>query len=207
MQHGAEFPRCRQTPAKARVCNFLKNKKGGFLGENYKSKGGLPVINIPGCPAHPDWITQILVAIATGRIGDVQVDAFHRPTTFFSDFVQTGCTNARAFGEKVDGHFGKRGGCLFYEVGCRGPMTHASCNRILWNRHSSKTRANHPCLGCTEPGFPHHDLKKGSIFKTMHYLSFLPKEVPVGDNKLTYYFKAGVGKVFGSPAKTFETTK
>jgi hydrogenase small subunit len=137
----------------------------------------------------------------------VKVDAFHRPTTFFSDFVQTGCTNARAFGEKVDGHFGKRGGCLFYEVGCRGPMTHASCNRILWNRHSSKTRANHPCLGCTEPGFPHHDLMKGSIFKTMKYLGFLPKEVPVGDNKLTYYFKAGVGKIIGSPAKIFETTK
>ena len=116
-------------------------------------------------------------------------------------------TNARAFSEKVDGHFGQRGGCLFYEVGCRGPMTHASCNRILWNRHSSKTRSNHPCLGCTEPGFPHHDLKKGSIFKTMHYLGFLPKEIPVGDNMLSYYFKAGVGKVFGSPNKTFETTK
>jgi hypothetical protein len=26
------------------------------------------VINRPGCPAHPDWITQILVALASGRI-------------------------------------------------------------------------------------------------------------------------------------------
>jgi hydrogenase small subunit len=50
---------------------FLKKAKGGFLGADYKSKGGLPVINIPGCPAHPDWITQILVAISTGRIKDV----------------------------------------------------------------------------------------------------------------------------------------
>ena len=53
------------------------------------------------------------------------------------------CTNVTNFAQKVDGNFGKRGGCLFYEVGCRGPMTRASCNNILWNRQSSKTRSNH----------------------------------------------------------------
>ena len=49
-------------------------------------------------------------------------------------------------------------------------MTRASCNNILWNRQSSKTRSNHPCLGCTEPGFPHNDLMKGSVLKTMKHL-------------------------------------
>ena len=44
---------------------FHKKLKGGFLGPDFLSKKGLPVINIPGCPAHPDWMTQILVAIAT----------------------------------------------------------------------------------------------------------------------------------------------
>lgn len=201
------IPAVPPNPSESTGLQFHKKNKGGFLGADYVSKGGLPVINIPGCPAHPDWITQILVAIATGRIGDVKIDEYHRPTTFFSDFVQTGCTNARAFSEKVSGSFGKRGGCLFYEVGCRGPMTHASCNKILWNRHSSKTRANHPCLGCTEPGFPHHDLKKGSIFKTAYHLGFLPKEIPTGDNSFSYYFKAGVSKVLGTPSKVFEHTK
>jgi len=201
------IPAVPPNPSESTGLQFHKKNKGGFLGADYVSKGGLPVINIPGCPAHPDWITQILVAIAMGRIGDVKIDEYHRPTTFFSDFVQTGCTNARAFSEKVSGSFGKRGGCLFYEVGCRGPMTHASCNKILWNRHSSKTRTNHPCLGCTEPGFPHHDLKKGSIFKTAHHLGFLPKEIPTGDNPFSYYFKAGVSKVLGTPSKVFEHTK
>lgn len=163
-------------PTESTGMQFHKKEKGGFLGKDFKTKSGFPIINIPGCPAHPDWITQILVAIAIGRMDEVLLDDFHRPKTFFTDFVQTGCTNANSFSNKIDGGFGKRGGCLFYEVGCRGPMTRASCNRILWNRHSSKTRANHPCLGCTEPGFPHHDLKKGSIFKTMKYLGFLPKK-------------------------------
>ena len=50
---------------------YLKRNHGGFLGADFKSKWGLPVINIPGCPCHPDWVTQILVAIATGRAGDI----------------------------------------------------------------------------------------------------------------------------------------
>jgi hydrogenase small subunit len=208
------IPAVPPNPSESTGVQFHKDKKGGFLGANYTSKGGLPVINIPGCPAHPDWISQILVAIATGRVGDVLLDEFHRPKTFFTDFVQTGCPNAISFAEKVDGGFGKRGGCLFYEVGCRGPMTRASCNRILWNRQSSKTRANHPCLGCTEPGFPHHDLVKGSVFKTMTYLGFLPKDVPTGNTRLGYYMRAGFEKVLGKAESIlgankehFETSK
>jgi uptake hydrogenase small subunit len=201
------IPAVPPNPSESTGLQFHKREKGGYLGAGFISRGGLPVINIPGCPAHPDWITQILVAISTGRIADVLLDDYHRPKTFFTDFVQTGCTNARAFSEKVSGAFGKRGGCLFYEVGCRGPMTHASCNRILWNRQSSKTRANHPCLGCTEPGFPHHDLAKGTIFKTMKYLGFLPKEVPEGDSRLTHYFKAAVGKTMGLSGEKFKLSK
>lgn len=188
------IPAVPPNPTDSTGLQFHKEQKGGFLGENFVSKAGLPVINIPGCPAHPDWITQILVAIATGRIKDVLLDDLHRPKTFFTDFVQTGCTNAISFSKKIDGGFGKRGGCLFYEVGCRGPMTRATCNRILWNRQSSKTRANHPCLGCTEPGFPHHDLAKGSIFKTMKYLGFLPQNVPAGTSRIAYYTQVSVGK-------------
>jgi hydrogenase small subunit len=208
------IPAVPPNPSESTGVQFHKDKIGGFLGANYKSKGGLPVINIPGCPAHPDWISQILVAISTGRVGDVLLDEFHRPKTFFTDFVQTGCPNAISFAEKVDGGFGKRGGCLFYEVGCRGPMTRASCNRILWNRQSSKTRANHPCLGCTEPGFPHHDLVKGSVFKTLTYLGFLPKDVPTGNTRLGYYMRAGFEKVLGKTESIlgankehFETSK
>ena len=39
---------------------------------------GLPVINIPGCPAHPDWISQIIVALAAGRVGDLSLDELAR---------------------------------------------------------------------------------------------------------------------------------
>jgi hypothetical protein len=50
------------------------------------------VINIPGCPCHPDWVTQILVAIASGRAKDIALDDLQRPQTFFKTFTQTGGT-------------------------------------------------------------------------------------------------------------------
>jgi len=201
------IPAIPPNPSESTGLQFHKKQKGGFLGEGYTSKGGLPVINIPGCPAHPDWISQILVTIAVGRIGDILIDEYHRPKTFFTDFVQNGCTNVTSFAQKTDGNFGRRGGCLFYEVGCRGPLTRASCNRILWNRQSSKTRTNHPCLGCTEPEFPHHDLKKGSVLKSMKFLNMLPQEIPLGRSRLTYYLEAGVQKILPTNNMIRETSK
>ncbi|MEZ4931342.1 MAG: hypothetical protein R2788_04320 [Saprospiraceae bacterium] len=113
MPHGAASLPFLPNPSESTGMQFHKKAKGGFLGQGFKSKGGLPVINIPGCPAHPDWITIILVAIATGRIGDVLLDDYLPAKTFFTDFVQTGCPNAISFAQKVDGGFGKQGGYLF----------------------------------------------------------------------------------------------
>ncbi len=65
------IPAVAPNPSESTGMQFLKRDKGGFLGSDYKSRAGLPVINIPGCPAHPDWITQILVGISTGRAKDI----------------------------------------------------------------------------------------------------------------------------------------
>jgi NiFe hydrogenase small subunit HydA len=180
------IPAMKPNPSGSVGLQFLKRTEGGFLGKDYVSQAGLPVINIPGCPAHPDWISQILVAVATGRVGDLTLDEFHRPETFFRSFTQTGCTRNMHFSYKASTHdFGQRTGCLFYDMGCRGPMTHSSCNRILWNRVSSKTRAGMPCLGCTEPEFPFYDLKPGTVFKTQTVMG-VPKELPPGVKKKEY---------------------
>lgn len=174
------IPATYPNPTQSQGLQFLKRNRGGFLGEAFKSKSGLPVINIPGCPAHPDWVTQILVAISTGRIDDISLDDLHRPKTFFQSFTQTGCTRNMFFAYKtVADEFGQRRGCLFYDLGCRGPMTHSPCNRILWNRHSSKTRAGMPCTGCTEPEFPFFELNPGTLFRT-HLIQGIPRELPSG---------------------------
>jgi len=196
------IPATKPNPTDSIGLQYLKTNNGGFLGSNFKSKAGLPVINIPGCPAHPDWVTQILVAIATGRLGDIALDELGRPQTFFKTFTQTGCTRVQYFEwkEPVE-EFGQgtRKGCLFYEQGCRGPMTHSPCNRILWNRQSSKTRAGMPCIGCTEPGFPHNDLEVGTVFKTQKIFGVIPKEIPEGTDPASYSVLAAVARA-ASPA-------
>jgi NiFe hydrogenase small subunit HydA len=192
------IPAMAPNPTDSTGLQFHKREKGGFLGSSFRSKSGLPVINVPGCPAHPDWITQIIVALATGRAGDIALDELHRPQTFFKSFTQTGCTRVQffeykqsttAFGE------GTRTGCLFYEFGCRGPMTHSPCNRILWNRQSSKTRAGQPCMGCTEPEYPFFDLAPGTVFKTQKVSGVIPREVPEGSDHLTYMAHATAARI------------
>ncbi len=188
------IPAMAPNPSESQGLQFLKREEGGYLGVDFRSKTGFPVINIPGCPAHPDWISQILVAVAKGRIEDITLDEFHRPETFFRTFTQTGCTRNVHFAYKAStSEFGQRQGCLFYDLGCRGPMTRSSCNRILWNRVSSKTRAGMPCLGCTEPEFPFHDLMPGTVFKTQTIMG-VPKELPTGVNKKDYALLSIVAK-------------
>jgi NiFe hydrogenase small subunit HydA len=193
------IPATAPNPSDSRGLQFLKRKAGGALGTDFKSKAGLPVINIPGCPAHPDWVTQILVAVASGRGGEIALDDLQRPKTFFTSFTQTGCTRNMHFAYKVSAtEFGQRKGCLFYDLGCRGPMTHSPCNRILWNRQSSKTRSGMPCLGCTEPEFPFFDLEPGTVFKTQTVMG-VPKDMPEGVDK-TGYVKLTAAAKAAAPA-------
>jgi uptake hydrogenase small subunit len=188
------IPAAAPNPTDSTGLQFLKKNQGGFLGKDYRSRAGLPVINIPGCPAHPDWITQILVALVTGRGDEVSLDDLQRPKTFFTSFTQNGCTRNLHFAYKVSAtEFGQRKGCLFYDLGCRGPMTHSPCNRILWNRQSSKTRAGMPCLGCTEPEFPFFDLAPGTIFKTQTLMG-IPRSLPAGVDKINYVKMMAVAK-------------
>lgn len=192
------IPATAPNPTDSVGLQYLKRDHGGYLGADFRSKMGLPVINIPGCPAHPDWITQILVALAAGRAGDLALDDLQRPATFFTTFTQTGCTRNQYFEYKqspTEFGQGTRKGCLFYEFGCRGPMTRSPCNRILWNRQSSKTRAGMPCTGCTEPEFPFFDLAPGTVFKTQKIAGSIPKEVPTGTDHVTYMAHAAAARV------------
>ena len=69
-------------------------------------------------------------------------------------------------------------------------MTHASCNRTLWNGVGSKMRSGTPCFGCTEPDFP-----KMNFFVTKTNMS-IPEEVPLGVSKRSYLTLTGIAKSF-----------
>jgi len=161
---------------------FNGKNKGGYWDEKAN------VINIPGCPIHPSWLVDTLFLLQ--KEDKIALDEFLRPKEIFSYFTHHGCLRNEYFEWKVDSkQLGEKEGCLFYEYGCQGPITHANCNKILWNGVGSKTRAGSPCLGCTEFDFP-----KIGLYETHTNMS-LP-QTPFGISKRAYYSLAGIAKSF-----------
>jgi hydrogenase small subunit len=147
------------------------------------------LISLPGCPIHPKWLSYVLLMIANDR--EIPLDQMHRPRELYGITVHTGCSRNEYFEWKIDTKgFGLKEGCLFYELGCQGPYTRGSCNRILWNDVSSKTVAGTPCLGCTEPGFP-----RNTLFETKTHMG-IPANMPLGIPRRAYLTVTGVVKSF-----------
>lgn len=115
---------------------------------------GKPLINIPGCPPHPDWIVGTLVH--TLKYGIPKLDDLNRPEIFFGPdkIVHDNCELRQYFDAGIFARkFGDKG-CL-YELGCKGPVTHCDVSTRGWNSGVSWcNRAGGPCIGCTEPIFP-----------------------------------------------------
>lgn len=143
----------------AKGVQFTDQNKGGYLGSDYTSKAGYPVINIPGCPVSPEWIMPVIVAAlldklpAPEKIGSF-VDQYHRPKDIFGEAVHRECTRRGEYGR---GNFAEEysdKGCL-WELGCKGPTAKANCPTEQWNGHTSYCiESGGPCIACTEPGFP-----------------------------------------------------
>ena len=146
------------------------------------------IVNLTGCPIHPEWILQTLFSLRD--YGKMNLDEEKRPKELYSTLAHHGCTRNEYFEWKVEGSFGAKEGCLFYDQGCRGPMTHSSCNKILWNDISSKTRVGMPCIGCTESDFP-----RENMLETKKNIG-IPFEVPVGISKRAYLSLTGIAKTF-----------
>lgn len=144
------IPAADPNPSDCSGLQFYRKEKGGILGSDYKSKAGLPVINLPCCPTHPDWVMVTLAAVILGRSGGIDLDEYNRPTAFFGESLHETCPRRGYFDS---GKFGYEY-CL-YNLGCKGPFTSSECPLRLWNNGRNMcTQAGAPCIGCAEPGFP-----------------------------------------------------
>lgn len=136
------IPKGNPNPTKAKsVKEFLDLKKLD-----------IPVINVPGCPPHPDWVINTIAHILL--FGIPQLDELLRPKLFYGKLIHEICERRPYFDK---GKFAKKfsdEGCL-YELGCKGPYTHADCPIRSWNSGVNWCIQNgSPCIGCCEPEFP-----------------------------------------------------
>ncbi len=119
---------------------------------------GKTLINIPGCPAHPDWTLGTIAKLILGQ--QIILDPNLRPMAFFGNNVHDYCPR----NESAPSHkgfataFGQDHLCLA-DLGCRGPDTFADCPNRRWNNGVNWcVDANGMCIGCTEPEFPGGDI-------------------------------------------------
>lgn len=115
----------------------------------------VPVINVPGCPPEPSWFVDTLASvILSGLPSAEQVDNIGRLKEVYGELVHDNCPRR---GDFATGHFARDlgdEGCLV-ELGCKGPYTNSPCPQRRWHDGLNwPIGNNHPCIGCTEPGFP-----------------------------------------------------
>jgi hydrogenase small subunit len=135
-----------------------KPNPGGFMAlDKYLEEQNIekPIINIAGCPPHPDWfVSTVASVLLVGLPKAEQLDEYKRPKAFYDKLIHETCPRRAFFEEgKFARKFGEPG-CL-NELGCKGPVTHADCSLRLWNHGTNWCiGAGSPCIGCCEPGFP-----------------------------------------------------
>ena len=129
-----------------------------FLGWNWRSRTGLPIVCIPGCPTQPDNMTETLCAVALHLAGEApapELDDQLRPVWLFGRTTREGCSRA---GYTEQGNFADSYGddprCLV-KLGCKGPV--AKCNvptRGWVNGMGGCPNVGGICIACTMPAFP-----------------------------------------------------
>lgn len=128
-----------------------------FLGKDYRSRFGLPVINVPGCAPVGDNFTEVVAAtlLFLNKQGPLpEFDDLGRPAWQLGTTVHHHCPRAGYYEEGIFAkHFGDPE-CLV-EIGCWGPVV--NCNiteRGAVGHMGGCMVAGGACIGCTMPGFP-----------------------------------------------------
>ncbi len=171
---------------------FHRDQPGGLLGEGFRARAGLPVVNVPGCPAHPDWITGALVDLATDRLCLADLDRFNRPRLYFSKLAHHGCPRNEFYEFKSSADEYSQQGCMFENLGCKGTLCESDCNLRLWlGRTGSCPRGGFPCLSCTSPRFPDGFVP---FFQTQK-IGGVPTSLPLDVPKAWYVGISGLSKL------------
>ena len=128
-----------------------------YLGWDFRSKAGLPIVCVPGCPIRPDNLSETLAYLlyqAAGASPMIPLDDQLRPKWLFGETVHEGCDRA---GYYEQGQFTEEYGtkeCLV-KIGCWGPVVKCNVTKRGWmDGIGGCPNVGGICIACTMPGFP-----------------------------------------------------
>jgi hydrogenase small subunit len=129
-----------------------------YLGWNWKTRSGLPIVCVPGCPAQPDNMTEVLLRVAVhvgGNGPPPELDQQLRPKWLFGRTTREGCNRA-GFTEQGNfaSEYGSDSRCLV-KLGCKGPVAKCNVPTRGWVAGlGGCPNVGGICIACTMPGFP-----------------------------------------------------
>lgn len=128
-----------------------------YLGWQWKSRAGFPIVCVPGCPVQPDNFMETLLYVlnmAAGRLPLIPLDENLRPKWLFGHTVHEGCDRAGYYEQGEFTHeYGERE-CLV-KIGCWGPVVNCNVPKRGWmNNLGGCPNVGGICIACTMPHFP-----------------------------------------------------
>ena len=153
-----------------------------YLGWNWRSNAGLPIVNVPGCPVQPDNFMETLTYLlyqAAGMSPMIPLDDKLRPTWLFGKTVHEGCDRAGYY-EQAD---------FTHEY---GRIEMSGEDRLLGSgrelqRHQTRLDARHRRLS-----------ERGRHLHRMHDARFPDKFMPFMDEPPGASFSSATITAYGS---------
>ena len=177
-------------PGEATGLQYEGRHKGGLLGTDWISPGQLPVINIAGCPTHPNWVIETLLQLSMQELDTEQLDSFNRPRSYTDHLVHHGCPRNEFYEYKASASQASEQGCLMEHLGCLGTQARADCNTRLWNGEGSCLRGGYACINCTAPEFE----EPGHSFSVTPKIAGIPIGLPTDMPKAWFVALSSLAK-------------
>jgi hydrogenase small subunit len=128
-----------------------------YLGWQWKSRSGIPIVCIPGCPVQPDNFMEVLLYLLhmfTGRAPIIPLDEGLRPAWLFGQTAHEGCDRGGFYEQAQFAASYGEPQCIV-KHGCWGPVVQCNVGKRGWmGGVGGCANVGGICIGCTMPAFP-----------------------------------------------------
>ena len=128
-----------------------------YLGWQWQSRAGMPIVCVPGCPTQPDNMMETLLYLLPQAAGRAPADPAGRGAAagvaVLSDSARRLRPGRILRAGGIRGEYGSR--LCIVKLGCWGPVVQCNVGKRGWmGGIGGCANVGGICIGCTMPGFP-----------------------------------------------------